>query len=167
MKLIHQSEKEITEVYDGDHGKSLWFSRADKADDPNGLYEYMIEIPDTQIITATGLFYHKDAAEKLSGIVMSVSKSIGINDLVTVKDLISQHRSLDSVMNNQDDSEYDSEDISRFNGYEILLQTAAIQCAIALGYDAVELRSLTFDYYINFLVNMEGKKLELKQPDNI
>lgn len=142
MQLFHTSPETITAIKStGRFGEFLFFSSKVYTMTAGDYVVHEIELDESEIIEARGLFHHEDAA-KLDALVAEFCRRFGV-DTDTAEDIISEREQLDSC---------DADDL-----WDVQHYTA--RAAKLLGFRAVLVSDEQGGAY---MVDMLGREADLK-----
>ena len=148
MKLFHTSPSKIEKINsDGRFGEFLFFSGNVYTMTVAAPVVYSLELTDSDVIKASQLFYHEDAA-KLTGLVAELAERLGVDE-DTAEALIEESKSVYDIDSIEAE---DAADVS----WDVQLFTA--RAAKILGFRAVQ---VTDEQGAAWMVDMLGRESEL------
>lgn len=149
MKLFHTSPSKIEKINsNGRFGAFLFFSSNVYTMTAAAPVVYSLELTDSDVIEASQLFYHEDAA-KLAGLVSELAQRLGVDE-DTAEALIEESKSVYDIDSIEAE---DSADAS----WDVQLFTA--RAAKILGFRAVQVQD---EQGAAYMIDMLGHEDELE-----
>ena len=148
MELFHTSPSKIEKITVGRFGESLFFSGHEYAMTAGEFVTYKIDINENEIIDASQLFYHDDAA-LLGSLVSELAARYEI-DADTAESLIDESANIYEI-----ECSIDAEDLADAS-WDI--QSITARAAKMLGYRGVKVADEQGSAY---MIDMTGRESEL------
>lgn len=144
ITVTHRSQSEIKAIRaDGRFDEFMFFTAYDVAAAGNG-FNYSATLAGNEVIEASQLFYHEDAA-KLDALVTRLADKFGI-DIDDAEDIISERKQLRDVVDSADaEDDFD-------------IQCLTARCAKVLGFRAV---AVSDEFGVSYMIDMLKTDLNL------